>query len=77
MIVSGLRLALSNAWHVLIVVEMLASASGIGHVMAWSRTLFQLDVVFVTVVAIGITGWLMDTAMRAAERRLSPWSATE
>jgi sulfonate transport system permease protein len=75
MIVSGLRLALSNAWHVLIVVEMLASASGIGHVMAWSRTLFQLDVVFVTVVAIGATGWLMDAAMRAAERRLSPWSA--
>jgi sulfonate transport system permease protein len=76
MIVSGLRLALSNAWHVLIVVEMLASASGIGHVMAWSRTLFQLDVVFVTVVAIGVTGWLMDFAMRAAERRFSPWSAS-
>jgi sulfonate transport system permease protein len=75
MIVSGLRLALSNAWHVLIVVEMLASASGIGHLMAWSRTLFQLDVVFVTVVAIGATGWLMDATMRAAERHLSPWSA--
>ena len=74
MIVSGLRLGLTNAWHVLIVVEMLASASGIGHLMAWSRTLFQLDVVFVTVVAIGATGWLMDAAMRAAERRLSPWS---
>jgi sulfonate transport system permease protein len=44
--------------------------------MAWSRTLFQLDVVFVTVVAIGVTGWLMDFAMRAAERRFSPWSAS-
>jgi sulfonate transport system permease protein len=75
MIVAGLRLALSNAWHVLIVVEMLASAAGIGHMMAWSRTLFQLDVVVVTVVAIGVTGWFMDAAMRAAERRLSPWSA--
>jgi sulfonate transport system permease protein len=53
---------------------MLASASGIGHMMAWSRTLFQLDVVLVTVIAIGTTGWLMDTAMRAAERHLSPWS---
>jgi len=74
MIVLGLRLALSNAWHVLIVVEMLASPAGIGHLMAWSRTLFQLDVVFVTIVAIGATGWLMDAAMRAAERRLSPWS---
>jgi sulfonate transport system permease protein len=76
LLVAGLRLALSNAWHVLIVVEMLASAAGIGHLMAWSRTLFQLDVVFVTIVVIGATGWLMDAAMRWVERRFSPWSVT-
>jgi sulfonate transport system permease protein len=75
LIASGLRLALSNAWHVLIVVEMLASAAGIGHMMAWSRTLFQLDVVFVTIVVIGATGWLMDTGMRCVETRLTPWSS--
>jgi sulfonate transport system permease protein len=75
LIIAGLRLALSNAWHVLIVVEMLASAAGIGHLMAWSRTLFQLDVVFVTIAAIGVTGWCMDAAMRWIERRLTPWSA--
>jgi sulfonate transport system permease protein len=74
LLVAGLRLALSNAWHVLIVVEMLASAAGIGHLMAWSRTLFQLDVVFVTIVVIGATGWLMDAGMRWIERRLMPWS---
>ena len=72
--VAGLRLSLSNAWHVLIVVEMIASAAGIGHLMAWSRTLFQLDVVFVTIVVIGITGGLMDALMRLLERRLTPWN---
>jgi sulfonate transport system permease protein len=77
LIASGLRLALSNAWHVLIVVEMLASAAGIGHLMAWSRTLFQLDVVFVTIVVIGATGWLMDAGMRRLEARLTPWSVSE
>jgi sulfonate transport system permease protein len=75
LIAAGLRLALSNAWHVLIVVEMLASAAGIGHMMAWSRTLFQLDVVFVTIAVIGVTGWLMDVGMLWLERRLMPWSA--
>jgi sulfonate transport system permease protein len=75
LIAAGLRLALSNAWHVLIVVEMLASAAGIGHMMAWSRTLFQLDVVFVTIAVIGVTGWLMDAGMLWLERRLMPWSA--
>jgi sulfonate transport system permease protein len=74
LIIAGLRLALSNAWHVLIVVEMLASAAGIGHLMAWSRTLFQLDVVFVTIAVIGVTGWSMDAAMRWIERQLTPWS---
>jgi sulfonate transport system permease protein len=75
LIASGLRLALSNAWHVLIVVEMLASAAGIGHMMAWSRTLFQLDVVFVTIAVIGATGWLMDVGMRLVEARFTPWSS--
>jgi sulfonate transport system permease protein len=72
LIAGGLRLALGSAWKALVVVEMVASAAGIGHLMAWGRTLFQLDVVFVTIVAIGATGWLMDFAMRALERRLAP-----
>jgi sulfonate transport system permease protein len=76
LLAAGLRMGLSNAWHVLIVAEMVAAAAGIGHLMAWSRTLFQLDVVFVTIVAIGATGWLMDAAMRWVEGRLTPWSAT-
>jgi sulfonate transport system permease protein len=41
--------------------------------MAWSRTLFQLDAVFVTIAVIGVTGWAMDAAMRWIERRVSPW----
>jgi sulfonate transport system permease protein len=43
--------------------------------MAWSRTLFQLDVVFVTIAVIGFTGWLMDAGMLWIEGRLMPWSA--
>jgi sulfonate transport system permease protein len=76
LVAGGLRMGLSNAWHVLIVAEMVAAAAGIGHLMAWSRTLFQLDVVFVTIVVIGATGWAMDAAMRQVESRLSPWAPT-
>jgi sulfonate transport system permease protein len=76
LVASGFRMGLSNAWHVLIVAEMVAAAAGIGHVMAWSRTLFQLDAVFVTIVVIGVTGWAMDAIMRWIEGRLSPWTAT-
>ncbi|MGA2395799.1 MAG: ABC transporter permease [Candidatus Lustribacter sp.] len=75
LVASGFRMGLSNAWHVLVVVEMVAAAAGVGHLMAWSRTLFQLDAVFVTIVVIGITGWAMDATMRLIESRLSPWTA--
>lgn len=73
LLAGGLRLALDHAWKALVVVEMVASAAGIGHLMAWSRTLFQLDAVFVTIAVIGIVGWAMDSVMRWIERLVSPW----
>jgi sulfonate transport system permease protein len=53
---TGLRLALSQAWVSLIVVELLASSEGIGYLMVWGRQLFQLDIVFVTIAVVGLSG---------------------
>lgn len=46
-LLSGLRLAVSDAWLSLLVVELLASSEGIGHLIVDGRQLFQLDVVMV------------------------------
>src|SRR5580704_12522056 len=59
-ILNGFRLALSKGWQVLVLVEMIASAAGIGYLMTWGRKSFQLDVVLVTMVVIGVVGWLLD-----------------
>lgn len=76
---TGLRLALSQAWVSLIVVELLASSEGIGYLMVWGRQLFQLDIVFVMIAVVGISGLLMEGLANGACKRLVFWSppATE
>ena len=69
-IFGGLRLALSHAWIALIVVEMLAATEGVGYMMVWGRTLFQIDIVIVGMILIGVIGFLMDAGLTGLERRL-------
>lgn len=70
---TGLRLALSQAWVSLIVVELLASSEGIGYLMVWGRQLFQLDIVFVTIAVVGLSGLLMEWATNRVYARLVFW----
>ena len=74
-VLNGLRLALGKGWQVLVLVEMIASAAGIGYLMTWGRKSFQLDVVLVTIVVIGAAGWLLDRAALAVQARATAWSA--
>ncbi|WES87625.1 ABC transporter permease [Dickeya fangzhongdai] len=70
---TGLRLALSQAWVSLIVVELLASSQGIGYLMVWGRQLFQLDIVLVCIAVIGLTGLLMEWGINQLDKRLIAW----
>ncbi|KAA0970886.1 ABC transporter permease [Aureimonas fodinaquatilis] len=70
-IVTGFRLALGAAWIALVIVEMLASTAGIGYLMVWGRTVFQLDVVVVGMIIIGLAGLSLDRVMALLERRVS------
>jgi sulfonate transport system permease protein len=74
-LLTGFRLAVSKGWQVLILVEMIASAAGIGYLMTWGRKSFQLDIVLVTMVLIGATGWLMDRGALAVQSRFVGWAA--
>lgn len=69
-IFTGLRLAVSSAWIALIVVEMLAATEGVGYMMTWGRTLFQIDIVIAGMIIIGVIGLSIDVALRAVERRI-------
>lgn len=76
-IFSGIRLALSHAWIALITVEMLAATEGVGYMMVWGRTLFQIDIVIAGMVIIGVIGLALDTGLMRAERRLKRWAPAD
>ncbi|NYE22728.1 ABC transporter permease [Pigmentiphaga litoralis] len=71
---NGFRLALSKGWKALILVEMIASAAGIGYLMTWGRKAFQLDIVLVTMVVIALAGWALDYAAMALQKRHTAWA---
>jgi len=70
---SGISLALGNAWIALVAVELLASSEGIGFMLVWGRQLFQMDVVFAAMIAIGVVGLVLTQATKLLETSLSRW----
>ena len=74
-IASGVRLSLSQAFISLIVVEMLAGTDGLGYMMAWGRTLFQLDIVIVGMIVVGVVGFVLDILLKRAEALICKRSA--
>ncbi len=72
-IFTGIRLGLNHAFIALIVVEMLAATEGLGYMMVWGRKLFQLDIVIVGMIVVGIIGFLLDRVLREVEQSLGRW----
>ncbi len=72
-VLTGLRIALTRAWIVLVAAELLAADSGIGQMMEMGRQLFQIDVVLAGVVVSGLIGFLLDRGARAVESRATRW----
>jgi ABC-type nitrate/sulfonate/bicarbonate transport system permease component len=63
-IITGYRLGLSRAWRILIVAEMLVSASaGLGYRLFWARELFQTDVVYAGIFVVGTAGLLLERVL--------------
>jgi len=69
----GVRYGLTNAWLALVAVELLASSEGLGYLMVWGRQLFQLDVVVLAMIVVGLIGFALDWMLGWVERRLRRW----
>jgi sulfonate transport system permease protein len=73
-IFTGLRIGIGIAWMSVIGAELIAASSGIGYMIMYARELSQPDVMLVGVVSIGITGLVIDFALRKVESRLLKWN---
>jgi NitT/TauT family transport system permease protein len=68
-IIVGLRVSLGVAWLVVVAAEMIALRSGLGYLIIDSRNAGnRYDLVVAGMVIIGLTGLLLDGAMRRLER---------
>ncbi len=72
-VVAGLRIAVARGLVGVFVGEMLASSSGIGHMMSAASSTFQTDKLFVGIVILAGTGYLLIEMIKRLEKRLNSW----
>ncbi|MCH7336273.1 ABC transporter permease [Acinetobacter sp. NIPH 2699] len=72
-IVGGLRQGVMQAWLALVFVELLASSEGIGYLIVWGRQLIQPDIVYMSIIVIGVVGYLLDSILQFIEQRFNRW----
>lgn len=70
------RVALGWAWSYLVVAELVAANTGIGHVIIQAQRFIQTDVVIAGIVTIGVIGVLFDALCRWPKRLIFPWAVS-
>jgi sulfonate transport system permease protein len=73
-ILAGIRISMSEAWLLVIGAEIFFKArGGIGDMMWEAKERVRMDVVFITILIIGLIGYLLNHAMTLLESRLLRW----
>lgn len=73
-IMSGLRIGLGVGWMCIVAAEMIGGEPvGLGRLIIKYANLFQIDVVLVGMITIGIVGLILNYAILSVERRLFKW----
>lgn len=67
-VVSGLRLALAQAWLFLVAAELIASSMGLGFLLIDSQNNGRIDRIFLAIVLLALLGKLTDSLVGVFER---------
>lgn len=67
-VVSGLRLALAQAWLFLVAAELIASSMGLGFLLIDSQNNGRIDRILLAIILLAILGKLTDAAVGLFER---------
>src|SRR5919202_6148170 len=73
-VIDNLRLGIGWAWTYLIVAELVAASTGIGHVILQSSRFLQTEKILAGIITIGVLGLLSDAFFRILYRTLFPYS---
>lgn len=72
-ILVGFRIGLGSAWATVVAAELIAAQSGLGFRMQQAQLYYDLPTIFVSLVAIGVLGLIMDRVVVRVEERLTHW----
>jgi sulfonate transport system permease protein len=69
-VVSSLRLALAQAWVLLVAGELLEASWGLGYLLVDSQQNGRIDRLFLTIILLGVLGKITDSLVSLLERFL-------
>ena len=72
-ILTGIRIAIGVCWGTLVAAEMLAGTTGIGFIENVARKNSDYEIIWMTILLLGILGLLFDLMMRFIIHRTIPW----
>ena len=75
LILSGLRVSLALSFIVMFATEMMNSRSGLGHLIREAENSLRFDLMYVSLLSIGILGYAGDRLLRMARAHLLAWQA--
>lgn len=65
-ILTGMRLAMGNAFAVIVAAEMIGAEVGLGNLIVYSRLVMRTDIIFVAIISLGVLGLISDQVFRFA-----------
>lgn len=73
-IMAGIRNAIGVGWMVVLAAEMIGAKEGVGFLITRGMEFFDVPLIMVGMVAIGVVGALLSAGIEWIERRLCPWA---
>ena len=70
---TAFRVALGVAWATLVASELVAAQHGLGALIQSAGSYFQMDVIYVGIISIGIMALFMDLLLRKIGAHLVRW----
>jgi NitT/TauT family transport system permease protein len=68
-ILTGMRIAMTNAFVTIVTAEMIAAQAGLGYLILVSKNFGGTDLIFLGMITLGILGFLTDRLFVYAIRR--------
>lgn len=74
-IVTGLRLAVGRGLIGMVLADLYTAISGIGYLIVRTAATYEVDKMFVPIMALGVLGVTLTALVRVLERKVAPWTA--